>query len=437
MPSVHETAYPRLKSSITTKELTDIYTPTPAEIVLAERVAKGNSARLYFLILLKTFQRLGYFIMLRDVPSQLVIHITGALSSLDGECSSTELEQYDNSGTRRRHVPIIRAHLGVKLFDREAQSLLMDAFRTAAQTKEDLADIINVGIEELIRARRELPGFSTLQEEAQRCRAEVNRTVYRRVSEALGVGGRCVVDELLKADETTRRSGWNALKSDPGKPTLSELRQLVTHLHWLTERNAGATAFTGVPDVKVRHFAAEAKSLDAARMNEMEPHKRYTLAAALIKAQVARTLDDLGEMFVKRMKKIHLKGQNALASFRTRHQARTDGLIELLQDLLITMQTEGTAEERLAALSAVVGDQPERIVQDCQAYTAYAGDNYAPFLWRFYKSHRQALFEWLDQVRLISTSQDTSLTVALDFLRAHRYSKAERVSPLHLIGGDE
>lgn len=68
MPSVHETAYPRLKSSITTKELADIYTPTPAEIVLAERVAKGNSARLCFLMLLKSFQRLGYFIMLGIAP---------------------------------------------------------------------------------------------------------------------------------------------------------------------------------------------------------------------------------------------------------------------------------------------------------------------------------------------------------------------------------
>lgn len=437
MPSVHETAYPRLKSSITPKELTDIYTPTPVEVELAERIAKGPAARLCFLLLLKTFQRLGYFIMLRDVGSQLVAHIASSLPSLAGEWSSAELEQYDNSGTRRRHVPIIRAHLGVKPFDREAQVLLTEASRAAAQTKEDLADIINVGIEELIRSRRELPGFSTLQEEAQRCRAEINRTVYRRVAAALGNDGRRVVDELLKVDETTRRSGWNALKNDPGKPTLSELRALVTHLNWLTERNVGATAFTGVPDVKVQHFAAEAKSLDAARMNEMEPHKRYTLAAALIKAQVARALDDLGEMFVKRMKKLQLKGQNALTEFRTRHQTRTDQLIALLQELLTTMQTEGTAEERLAALSAVIGDQPDRIVQDCQAYTAYAGDNYAPFLWRFYKSHRQALFEWLDRVRLISTSRDTSLTAALDFLRTHRTSRAEWVSTLQFIGVNE
>ena len=433
MPSVHETAYPRLKSSLTTQELADIYTPTSVEIEVADKVAKGQTAKLCFLILLKTFQRLGYFVQLRDVPSQIATHIAGSLPSFHSESSPAELEQYDNSGTRRRHIPLIREHLGAKPFNPEAQALITTCFRTAAQAKEDLADIINVGIEELIRASFELPGFSTLQGEAQRCRTEINRGLYRRVAASLGDDGRHVVDELLKADDTTRWSGWNALKSDPGKPTLAELRQLVVHLNWLTKRNDGAIAFTGFPDVKVRHWACEAKSLDAARMNEMEPHKRYTLAAALIKAQVARTLDDLGEMFIKRMKKIHLKGQAALVDFRTRHQARTDQLIELLQELLTAMQREGTAEERLAILLAVVGDQPERVVQDCQAYTAYSGDNYMPFLWHFYKSHRQALFGWLDRVRLVSTSQDMSLTAALDFLRAHRASRAERVSLLHPV----
>ena len=62
MPTVHETVYPRLKSSPSRRELVDLYTPTEAELELAERSSKGETARLAFLVLLKTFQRLGYFI---------------------------------------------------------------------------------------------------------------------------------------------------------------------------------------------------------------------------------------------------------------------------------------------------------------------------------------------------------------------------------------
>ena len=60
MPTVHETAYPRLKSSVSPRELTDLYTPTVAEVELAGRASKGETARLGVLVLLKTFQRLGY-----------------------------------------------------------------------------------------------------------------------------------------------------------------------------------------------------------------------------------------------------------------------------------------------------------------------------------------------------------------------------------------
>jgi hypothetical protein len=39
--AVHETAYPRLKSNVTRRELVDLYTPTEAEVELAGRVSKG------------------------------------------------------------------------------------------------------------------------------------------------------------------------------------------------------------------------------------------------------------------------------------------------------------------------------------------------------------------------------------------------------------
>ena len=51
--------------------------------------------------------------------------------------------------------------------------------------------------------------------------------------------------------------------------------------------------------MKLRQFALEARSLDAGRMQEMAPAKRYTLAATLIELQNARVLDDLTEMFIK------------------------------------------------------------------------------------------------------------------------------------------
>jgi Domain of unknown function (DUF4158) len=64
MPTVHETVYPRLKNAPSRRKLADLYTPTEAELGLADRSSEGETAKLAFLVLLKTFQRLGYFIPL-------------------------------------------------------------------------------------------------------------------------------------------------------------------------------------------------------------------------------------------------------------------------------------------------------------------------------------------------------------------------------------
>ena len=61
MPSVQDTAYPRLKTNLSQKELDAIYTPSVEELDLAARATKGRVANLGFLVLLKVFQRHSFF----------------------------------------------------------------------------------------------------------------------------------------------------------------------------------------------------------------------------------------------------------------------------------------------------------------------------------------------------------------------------------------
>jgi hypothetical protein len=148
MPSIHDTAYPRLKSSLSDKELNAVFTPTAEEFELAHSIAKSTPLRIVFLVLLKTFQRLGYFLPLHKVPRLIAEHI----SLIYGvHYEAMEWEAYDASGSRYRFIASIREHLGIKDFDPTAQQILSAAIEQAALLREDLADIINIGIEELVR----------------------------------------------------------------------------------------------------------------------------------------------------------------------------------------------------------------------------------------------------------------------------------------------
>ena len=75
MPTVQDTAYPRLKGTVSPHDLATVYTLTWEEVALANGATKGASARVCFLVYLKTYQRLGYSVPVADVPASIVEHI--------------------------------------------------------------------------------------------------------------------------------------------------------------------------------------------------------------------------------------------------------------------------------------------------------------------------------------------------------------------------
>jgi TnpA family transposase len=422
VPSIAETAYPRLKSNFTIKELREIYTPTPEEVKFASNQTRTPETRLGFLILLKIFQRLGYFISLESVPEPIFKHISEYLKL---SISIKTLAKYELSRTKWRHTAVIREYLKIKSYGVEARRLIVSSIAQAAITKHDLADLINVAIEELVHNRYELPVFSTLVRAAKRLRTTIHKQFYKQVFTLLNGEDKSIINALFEALPINGKTQWNELKQEPGKPILKNLTYLINRWQWLEKINVGKQILSQFPDVKVKQFAAEAVTLDAARMKELEVNKFYTLAIAFIKIQASNTLDDLAEMFIKRMLKIHQKGIEALKLERQKNQARTEHLITTLRDVAVAYQTEGETEKRFGEINNVIGEQANEIISECEAYLAYSGNNYYPFLWQFYKSHRTTLFELIQWVKLKSTSQDTSIESAIKFLVMNQNSRKD------------
>jgi DNA integrity scanning protein DisA with diadenylate cyclase activity len=304
--NIQDTAYPRLKSNLSAKELAAIYTPTHEEQSLAKQVTKGRVAKLGFLILLKIFQRLGYAVPITSVPASVIQHITSVAQL---SASFQELAKYDASGTRKRHLSAIRAYLRLQAYGQSAQQVMFQAMQASARTKHDLADLINVAIEELVRQRFELPAFSTMVRAARKVRTDITDAFYQQITKALSREERMKINALFVADSTIASTPWNQLKQEPGKPMLTHLQELVKRLRWLSNLQVGKAVLAAIPEVKVKHFAEEARTLDVARMKELDSKKRYTLSSALLSVQYACSLDDIAEMFVKRMQQLHHKAK--------------------------------------------------------------------------------------------------------------------------------
>lgn len=225
MASIERTAYPRFKKVVSARELYEAFTPTPRETAWAREATRTESNLLVLVVLLKAFQRLGYFPKLAEVPAPVVVHVGRRLGLGDDVIAAA-----DSVRTLERYRGLIRDRVGVTYDPESARKVAEEAIRAAAETKDNPADLINVAREELVKARYELPGYTTLDEMAARLRAEVNHGFFLTIEDRVGPAGKALLLGMLHVEVSTRRSRFDELKRPARRPSLSRLKEHISHL---------------------------------------------------------------------------------------------------------------------------------------------------------------------------------------------------------------
>jgi len=139
MISPTDTAYRLLPTSPSARELMDAYTPGLFELKFAEERTGQAAPRVGLLVLLKTFQQLGHFVKVADVPDSVLRQVAEAAGY---DVVPQELDDYDRGTLRVRHMALVRSWMGVPAFDREALRIIVKACvlisRPARKTQPEL-----------------------------------------------------------------------------------------------------------------------------------------------------------------------------------------------------------------------------------------------------------------------------------------------------------
>ncbi|MGH0792079.1 Tn3 family transposase [Bacillus cereus] len=424
MTSIERTAYPRFKQNISKKELATIYTVTHEENIFAHRIARGESSVFICLVMLKSFQRLGYFPRPKEIPTIVLQHIQSGLHIPD------EVEIKFNSKVMYRHQKEIRQYLQVSTFGKDALHVATKAIYKAAYVMDHPPDLINVAIEELIKGHYELPAFSTLDRLVRRVRTLVNNQLCHTVMNRLSNQEKHKLDELLRTSQETKHSSFNYFKELPKSPSISHMKELQNKLDFITSFMSNIEELLKeVPNSKVKNFALEALALDASEMKDFTMAKRYTLLLSVIYRSQIITRDCLIDMFLKRIARIHKKGKEELTLLREKQRSISENLISILSEVLHTTHMHDDTN----IIGSEITELFERrggidsLQQDCLALSSYNGNNYLPLLEKFYNSHRKTLFRLISLLKLDSTTQDDSLIKALQFLLLNENRRVEHL----------
>ena len=425
MAAIERTAYPRFKKSFTQQELDEFYTPTEAEIVFGHQAATGQQQLLALMILLKSFQKLGYLPRLSQVPAQIQIHIAQSMGWL------LPPEPHDvPRSTRQRYRQAIHDYLGIQPYRAGGATVVEQRVRQAAQTMSDPADLINVAIEQLVVDRFELPAYSTLDEVVNHIRHQVHQQLYDQVTANLSSEQIATLDGLLVRDVGETRHAFTCLKALPRTASLQSVRSWEKHLAWLESILDPQPLIAGLASAKVEQFAAQAYQMEISDIQGVWTQKRrYTLLLCLLHQMQVRTRDQLVTMYLKRIHLLHNRAQQRLRDIHDRYRKLTETMVDALAEIVHQAdETEklgdGEKDARLGrqvrqVLQASGGR--ERLQQECALLQAYHDDNYLPLLQHFYRQHRVMPFRLTERLQIRPATQSQALLVALDFIHEHRH----------------
>jgi hypothetical protein len=94
--------------------------------------------------------------------------------------------------------------------------------------------------------------------------------------------------------------------------------------------------------------------------------------------EVARSLDDAAEMFIRQVQKMHNKASDALVIYWAAHAERTDALVARLREIALAHKAEGTREQRLAAVEMLLA--PSLATTTYPSYRVSTAADVVPFV---------------------------------------------------------
>ncbi|MFG6200341.1 Tn3 family transposase [Nonomuraea sp. JJY05] len=400
------------------------------------------------MLALKCFQKMARFPSSDEIPEVVIDHVRRCL-----ELADDVWPDHGSSPSAKAHRKLVRQRQGVKYDAGRVRAIAAVAIRKAAQAKNNPADLINVEIEELLRLRLELLGYTTLEALATSIRAEVNAAIFATILRRMSEAGQARMEGLLVVGPDGK-STFNRLKKPAQRATWSRFREQVKWLDRVDALGDTDAWLEGIAPSKIADFAGEADAQDADTLSRYDAVKQVALLACLTHTARMRARDDLAKMLCKRMV-AHVKRARAeLEEIRARQRAGSERLIgtyrQVLERLDPGSETSAAGREAVARamealtscagnagqvqalgemLSALVVQTVRAAVEqaggfaaqlaDIEEVAAFHGDAHELLVYRFFKKDRPALFELAGKLRLKATSSDDSVLAALAHAREH------------------
>lgn len=424
------------EKKIKQEELNRSYSLRHDEVSMIKRTAKTDKSRFNMAIQLKTFQRLGYFVEIDKIPSEIIVHIR---QSLKYHYRLTPGYSVNNKSIYR-HRQKIREFLKVNRWGHEeidgrkihrGLKLAIQYAYEASHLMNNIPDIISAVIEKLVHASYELPSFYKLNRHVRHTRHTVNNRIFNETMKKIMATSQSeIFNRLLILQDTTQRTLFDKIKNLPKRPSINRFHDYLDHFHWLMSFGNIMHCLDGIAKVKIEQFAEEANQLTADELNDCNTAKRYTLIASLIYRSQANAKDAIAVMFCRLISIAHKQSKNELIAKLSNSKEDTCNIVELFKSIINDGQSMDEPVEFAKAFYKKIEESvgSSQLINKCDDILASHGNEYRIYLTDMIQKRRSLLFKILKALQLNRPTQDDKLILAMQYLLKHENRRAEFIT---------
>ncbi len=320
-------AYPQFRPAYSHEEMVEHFLLTPAELQLV-LTCRGDANHCGMALLLKTLSYLGYVPdPMPRIPDEIRSFVAGQLGLL---WDSSEAYAW-NGSTRDYHLAQIRQHTGWRFPTARDKDELEVWLRTQGAMEAHTVDaLFDTACERLRNLRVELPAEGELQRVVNSALNGFFQDVQRGISDVLAAEVRTRIDTLLVVPGAAAVSGFEELKTDPGKPGVDNLQIEIQKLMNIRATGVCAEPFAGMSWKLLQMLKRRASNETASEMREHPAIVRYALMACFLYVRATEVTDDVTRMAIDLIHRMDTRSEKQIHREFLADLKRVDGKMQIL-----------------------------------------------------------------------------------------------------------
>jgi TnpA family transposase len=419
-----ETRYGRFTEDPTSEQLAKYFwfDDKDRAIILRHR---GAHNRLGFAVQLGTVRFLGTF--LPDptaVPSNVIDYIVEQLG-LDPQ----NFIRYQAGESRWDHTREIRQIYDYYDFtDQPGHWRLVRWLYTRAWlTAERPSVLFDLATARCIEQKILLPGVTVLARLIAQVRDRASVRLWNKLTRLPDKIQCLALEDLLKADPKTHKTGLDRLRQPPTQVTSPGLLKALNRLEEIRSLGGPKWDVSGIPSGRLRTLARYAAGARAQAITRMGIDRRIATLVAIASVFAIQAQDDVLDILDRFLADLFTRTDRRNQKERLRTLRDLDGAARQLREVCAMLLDDTMSDIRNAVFSKVSKEALSAAIQTVDELTR-SPDQTAPFeeLFRYYSTIRKFLPKLMANVNFEATPAGRPVLAAWEFLRDHNGAPKKR-----------